>query len=1133
MLIKNHNYFVLLLFVSTIHAQKAERLPDFLYVETRFVSQGMDSVFILPYRFLISETVEVMYGNRILSPGKDYEVDLLRGEIHFGQSPDSGNVVVVRYRRLPLTLKLQYRHFTPVDSIVKDERLPVHIPSRSAEKDKSSMDYGSELQRSGSIFRGLSVGTQQGMRLQSGLRLQLSGMIAPQVEVVAALTDQSTPIQPEGNTQTLQEIDKVFVKIQAPGLGATLGDFVLNTGPSDFGSYSRKLQGIMGTARSSFGHLTLSAAASKGEFTTNHFMGQEGKQGPYQLTGSRGQREIIVLAGTERIWIDGESMVRGEENDYTIEYGNGQITFTRNRLITGDSRITVDFEYSDQKFQKEIYGVEGEIRFFKDRVKLRTSFLREADDKENPLDISLTDEYRQILEMAGDHPDSAVASGVKYLGENLGSYDRVDTAGVRFYRYVGPGQGDYGVRFSYLGHGQGDYSFQGYGIYRYEGPGQGAYLPVIYLPTALSHQVVDVATSIDLGKGLTLEGEIGVSHLDLNQYSSLDNEDNMDIAYSSQLRMDQKPVRVFGKGLGELSFQGNTRYVGEAFRSPGRMTEVEHGRKWGVDEGVAWGERMAEIQADYRPFPFWSISGEMGQFQRQGSFRSNRKSIATDFNRDNLPQLRYSAELIQSGEHLTSEGYWLRQNGTVQGNLWGLRPMLGYLGEHRWLDEADTMRTGFRFDEWTGGLVWEKGNIRSSIEEILRDERVYDGFMLNKNSLARTDRVRFEVRWGRSFSSSFMYTHRFRDYVDPVVEDQKSDLADMNIRFSPQRRYLDGSIYYRFSSTQVSEMVRDTLNVTTGMGNYRYDDDLQELVPDPDGDIFLRTIQTGQFLPINDLKMGVEFRLDGARIWQEKKGLKRFIASWRSRTLIRIERKDKERSFGLVNRSAFQPRWGQDSTVVMGLMLFHEDLEYTAPKSGFTMRLRFRNEDSENHQLVQEGMVRHVRERSLRIKATPVSLVGLLAEYQNRGESKTYTTRAWSSRDIQSHAWTLEASYRPKQKIEMALKARIKIARDLYPDPYTEATSIFLMPRFGYSLRGRGHLRTELEIGQVRSNPKDRSLPYEMLGGDQPGRTLRWSVLLTYRLTGHVMATLNYRGRQEPWRKRLYQMGQVEVRAFF
>jgi hypothetical protein len=166
------------------------------------------------------------------------------------------------------------------------------------------------------------------------------------------------------------------------------------------------------------------------------------------------------------------------------------------------------------------------------------------------------------------------------------------------------------------------------------------------------------------------------------------------------------------------------------------------------------------------------------------------------------------------------------------------------------------------------------------------------------------------------------------------------------------------------------------------------------------------------------------------------------------------------------------------------------------------------------------------------LKVNPVDQIGLLLDFQSRNESKTYTSNL-SDKDIRSLTWTLDASFRPRQQIEVAIKTKIRTATDLAPDPVSEAFSLFFLPRFSYAIRNRGLFRAELEFGRVRSEPGGRTLPYEMLSGDQPGTTLRWTVLLTYRLSGHVQATANYRGRREPWRDRLYQTGQVEIRAFF
>jgi hypothetical protein len=71
-------------------------------------------------------------------------------------------------------------------------------------------DVQSTLQTSGSIMRGVQIGTNRDFSLNSGLNVELSGKLTEDVEIVAALTDEATPIQPEGNTQTLNEIDKVF-----------------------------------------------------------------------------------------------------------------------------------------------------------------------------------------------------------------------------------------------------------------------------------------------------------------------------------------------------------------------------------------------------------------------------------------------------------------------------------------------------------------------------------------------------------------------------------------------------------------------------------------------------------------------------------------------------------------------------------------------------------------------------------------------------------------------------------------------------------------------------------------------------------------------------------------------------------
>ncbi|MBK7869907.1 MAG: hypothetical protein IPJ74_04060 [Saprospiraceae bacterium] len=119
-------------------------------------------------------------------------------------------------------------------------------------------------------------------------------------------------------------------------------------------NYFKRLQGASVSNTSQLGKGTLSTsgsvAISRGQFARNQIQQQEGNQGPYKLTGSQGEQFIIILSGTEKVWLDGQLLQRGIEDDYIIDYNTGEIIFTNKRLITKDSRIIIEFEYSDQNY---------------------------------------------------------------------------------------------------------------------------------------------------------------------------------------------------------------------------------------------------------------------------------------------------------------------------------------------------------------------------------------------------------------------------------------------------------------------------------------------------------------------------------------------------------------------------------------------------------------------------------------------------------------------------------------------------------------------------------------------------------------------------------------------------------------
>ena len=180
------------------------------------------------------------------------------------------------------------------------------------------------------------------------------------------------------------------------------------------------------------GSVAIAGASPRGQFATNAFQGQEAVQGPYRLTGKNGERAVIIVAGTEHVYVDGTLQTRGEKNDYVIDYALGEVRFQPRRLITSDSRITIDFEYSTQEYSRSLFAANTRMHPFGNAVEVSATYLREGDNQDAPLDIVISDSDRSILSRAGANASSGIQicchpCGSSPNGRALGSYVRVDT----------------------------------------------------------------------------------------------------------------------------------------------------------------------------------------------------------------------------------------------------------------------------------------------------------------------------------------------------------------------------------------------------------------------------------------------------------------------------------------------------------------------------------------------------------------------------------------------------------------------------------------------------------------------------------------------------------------------------------
>src|SRR5262249_50756957 len=147
-----------------------------------------------------------------------------------------------------------------------------------------------------------------------------------------------------------------------------------------------------------------------GEFNTLQFVGVEGRQGPYELTDRSGAVGVGVVAGSEVVTLDGVRMTRGESADYSVDYDRGRITFTNRRPITPASRITIDHQFSINRFRRNLAAAGASWEH--GLLHASTTFVTESDDRGRPLGAAFDTGDRLALAVAGDSASLAIGEGV-------------------------------------------------------------------------------------------------------------------------------------------------------------------------------------------------------------------------------------------------------------------------------------------------------------------------------------------------------------------------------------------------------------------------------------------------------------------------------------------------------------------------------------------------------------------------------------------------------------------------------------------------------------------------------------------------------------------------------------------------
>jgi hypothetical protein len=1073
------------------------------------------------------------------------------------------------------------------------------------------------IKSNGAYTRGLSVGNNQNLVFNSNLNLQFEGKLGDDLQIKGALTDNSVPLQPDGTTRQLQEFDRIFIELKRRQSTLAAGDLdFVKPANGHFSNYFKRVQGAQVTVPLTFGRVptvppsapqtplstplpqagTLRAGVgvSRGKFNRQIIAGQEGNQGPYRLQGAEGERFIIVLAGTERVFADGQLLQRGAADDYVIDYNLGEITFTPKRLITKDIRLIVEFEYAVQNFLRSTATTHATWPLSKGKVWL--NLYSEQDSRTSSGGQDLSENERVRLAQAGDNLREAFASGVDTLtdfdpGRVL--YRWVDTLTCngqpqRILVYTtNQESARLAVRFSEVPNGQGNYvqapgSTNGR-VFRWVAPDpatcqpRGNYEPIVRLIAPEQRQLYTVGAEYQITPRTFVTTEAALSQRDLNRLSPLDQADNIGLA--SVLRARHQLLQAERHQGWNVLLTGHYEHTSKHFQALNPYRPAEFVRDWNSDAGTTIGSQLPPPTAEHlgasrievnKPKAGLQAHYEWGGYVRTDLYEGQRHAAhvqirhngwegSATWNTLQSDGIREKTRFSRPKADLARVFYTLKRQPALRLGVYAEREK-----NERRLAGTDTLnRTGLWYDV---GKIYATmpAPVRGfTMGAFVSQRRDYtpNGRTFGHNTTANEANI--NGAWNpvpspRPATQSFTWNITWRELrivnqeLTPL-EGQQTYLGRVDYNISTLKNGIAFTTGYEVGSGQTPKIEFNYLLVNPGEGQYTWIDrnrdsllqvDEMEVAVFQDQASYVRVaITTTEYQRTNNVAWNQNLRIEPRLWWPQAKGWKGYLARISLQSTWQTNRRVLSAVGGA---AAWSPLGGgiPDSAIVSTQVTGRHALFLNRANPRWDVSLA-RN-DTRGRVLVTTGLeARRVADWTLhgRVNAgTRWSIEGDAARIGRLNDSENFNNRDY---DIRGWEGGPKLSWIPNRQLRLVGKYILKTRKNTLESAENAAQNDFQAElTWNPSSKAKGlgtsgfraatSLRTKVTIANIKYvGAPNTPVAFAMLEGLQDGRNFLWSVTLDRQLSRSMQLNLNYEGRQTGTNARLVHVGRVQVRAVF
>ncbi|RSK41781.1 hypothetical protein [Mangrovimonas spongiae] len=1082
-----------------------------------------------------------------------YKIDYTKSLLTI-KKPINSDSLIIDYLNYPDFLTKTYKQLDENIIVERSNNLQ-KLYKFSQPSDQKTFTPFDGLTTSGSISRGIVIGNNQNSVLNSELDLQVTGKLTDKISLKASIQDSNIPLQESGYSQRLDEFDQVFVELFSDNWKIRAGDIDLTNTHSYFANFSKRVQGLSIQAKlnhkASNTNLFASGALVRGQFTTSQFTAQEGNQGPYKLRGPNQELFVLIVSGSETVYVNGIALERGENNDYIIDYNAGEIIFNANFPVTSEMRVTVDYQYSERNYSRLV--VFGGGRYESDNLNLGVSVYSENDSKNNPLQQNLSTEQIDILANAGDNQDLMLApsSTPEEYNENRILYRKELVNGEEIFVFSNnPEYELFNVQFTLVGDNQGNYIISTSNtisnIYEYVAPingiPQGNYDPVVRLVAPTKLQMAVLNGNYKPTQKTDIAFEVAGSKNDLNLFSNINDDDND--GYAAKLKINQSIVKK--DSLWNLNAMVDGDYINENFKSIQRIYNAEFNRDWNLGNSS---DSYIATNLGHQTL----LKSGLQAFHHKKGFAEYQFEYLNYSENFNGSRHVFNTNLMLNRWHIASNSSFLNASSTVNTSTF-LRSYnrITYSFNKAWIgtklaiedneqkEKATNNYTPLSQRYKSADLFAGIGDSTNVFVEAGYKFRVNDSLQNNQLQQVNTSNTYYlnsRLIKNQRTNLSLYANYRTLKHDDDTLEDEHS----INSRLQFSQRLFKQLIFlntaYETNSGTLPQQDYTFVEVEPGQGAYVWIDYNQngiqeleefEVAQFQDQGKYIRVLLPNQvYIKTHQNRLSLNLTLNPQQWSTSNNGVLKILSRFYSQTSYLVDRKQR-REGNNFNLNPFK----SDAENELGLQSnFRHVLFFNRGKQRYTTSYTYLQNNTKNTLsvgLIENALTSH--KFQFTHKFAKSWLLNLESNYNNNESfSENFTSKNFNIDENNIHP---KLSYLFNDNAQFDVFYQYSSKENTIGSLETLSQQRYGVS-FAYSNTEKIALNGEFNyFSNTFSGDNNTPVAYQMLEGLQPGTNFTWSLLAQKKITKYLDLNLNYLGRKSET-SRVIHTGNIQLKAYF